>query len=67
MRGWCAECYFPIPAPLELLPAVLLKPIELDPEKLEPLDLLPLLELEDEPPEMLGPLPVQYNMPACPR
>ena len=37
---------------------VLLKPIELEPEKLDPLDLLPLLELEDEPPEMLGPLPL---------
>ena len=54
-----------MPPPLEVLPAVLLNPIELDPEKLDPLDLLPLLELEEGLPEMLGPvpLPVWLEMP----
>ena len=37
---------------------MLLNTTELDPEKLDPLDLLPLLELDDEPDaEMLGPVP----------
>jgi hypothetical protein len=42
-----------------LLAPVLLNPVEL-PEKLDPLDLLPLLELEDEldRTEMLGPVPL---------
>lgn len=35
--------YFPSPEPHELLAVVLLNPIELDPEKHEPPDLLPLL------------------------
>lgn len=45
--------------------------IELDPEKLEPLDLLPLLELDEEPElaDKLGPVPppVLSEMPGPPR
>ncbi len=45
---------------------MLLTPIELELEKLDPLDLLPLLELLDDEPdtEMLGPVvPPEFEMP----
>jgi hypothetical protein len=48
------------------LAPVLLNTIELSLEKLDPLDLLPLLELldEEEDPEMLGPVPLPvFEMP----
>ena len=52
--------------PSTLLSSVLLTPIELELEKLDPLDLLPLLELLDDEPdtEMLGPVvPPEFEMP----